>query len=74
MKGLSVLRKLKGTKKSVSKWRKESIGSIFYIDSDKLSDKQKKLIHDLYIDNLRDGLKPKEAMDKAFQIVTCFKM
>jgi hypothetical protein len=74
MKGLSVLRKLKGTKKSVSKWRKETIGNIFYIDSDKLSDKQKKLIHDLYIDNLRDGLKPKEAMDKAFQIVTCFKM
>ncbi len=68
------MRKLKGTKKSVPKWRKEIIGSIFYIDSDKLSDKQKKMIHDLYIDNLRDGLKPKEAMDKAFQIVTCFKM
>ena len=68
------MRKLKSTKKSVPKWRKETIGIIFYIDSDKLSDKQKKMMHDLYIDNLRDGLKPKEAMDKAFQIVTCFKM
>ncbi len=69
-----VLRKLQGTKKSGPKWIKETIGSIFYLNFDKLSDKQKKMLHNLYLDNRRDGLKPKEAMDKAFQIVTCFKM
>ena len=68
------LRKLQITKKSTYKRRKETIGSIFYINFEKLSDKQKKMFQDLYLENLREGLKPKEAMDKAFQIVTCFKM
>ena len=68
------MRKLQSIKKISPKWRKGSIGSIFYLNFDKLSDKQKELIHDLFLENLRDGLKPKEAMGKAFQVVTSFKM
>ena len=68
------LKKLQGTKKHDPKCRKETIESIVYINSDKLSDKQKKMLHDLYLEYIRDGLKSKEARDKAFQIVTCFKL
>jgi|GEM_PF-7043162 len=67
-------KKIQGSKKIFLKWRKETIGSVFYINFDNLSDKQKKMIRDLYFDYLKAGLKPKEAKDKAFQIVTCFKM
>ena len=68
------LKKLKVTKKHNTKGRNKTIEGIFYINFDKLSVKQKKMIHDLYLENLRDGLKPKDAMDKAIQIVTCFKV
>ena len=68
------MRNLQGIRKNIPNRRKETIGSIFYINFDKLSDKQKKMFHDLYLENLRDGLKPKEAINKAFQIVNCFNM
>ena len=68
------LKKYQANKKCGPKYRKEIIDGIFYINFDKLSDKQKKMIHDLYLENLREGLKPKEAMDKALKIVTCFKL
>jgi hypothetical protein len=39
----------------------------------KLTDHQLKLLYGLYFDNLNNGLKPRDAMNKAFQIVNCFK-
>ena len=60
--------------KNNSKQKRETIGRVFYLNFDKLSDEQKKLLQELYFQNIRDGLTSKEAMKKAFQIVTCFKM
>ena len=60
--------------KNNSKQKRKTEGRVFYLDSDKLSDKQKKLLREVYFENINDGLKPKKAMEKALQIVTCFKM
>jgi len=68
------LKKIQYNKKREPKQRKKTIKSIFYINFDKLSDKQKKMLHDLYSEYIRDGLKSKEAMDKAFQIINRFKI
>ena len=68
------LNKIQGTKKHDLKCRKVTMEGIFYIDFDKLSDKQKKMLHDLYLEYIKDGLKQKEARGKAFEIVTCFKI
>jgi len=68
------LKKLHDTKKPDPKWIKETIEGILYINIDKLSDKQIKMLRDLYLENIQAGLKPKEALDKAFQIVNCFKI
>jgi len=68
------LKKLKYTKKLDSKFKNENIEGIFYINFNMLSDKQKKMLHDLYLEFVRDGLKSKEAMEKALQIVNCFKI
>lgn len=39
---------------------------------DNLSESQKKMLRDQYLANLRYGLKPREAMEKALRIVLCF--
>lgn len=57
-----------------SKQKRKTIGRVFHLNFDKLSDKQKKILQKLYNENRKDGLKPKEAIEKAYQIVTCFKM
>ncbi len=54
--------------------RKETIERILNININKLTDEQTKMICELYLENLKDGLKPKEAMTKAFEIITCFKI
>ena len=68
------MEKIFETKKFDPKCSKEFIENILNTNIDNLSDKQTKMLCDLYFENLRDGLKPKEAMDKAFEIVTCFKI
>ena len=68
------MRKFNCQKKHSPELRKESVYGIFYVNNSKLSEKQKKLLHELYLENLRDGLKPKEAMNKAYQIISCFKI
>lgn len=40
---------------------------------DKLSDEQKKLLRTTYFERLNSGLKPKEAISQALQIVLCFE-
>jgi hypothetical protein len=42
-------------------------------NTDRLSKNQIKMLYNLYLENLSNGLKPKEAMDKAYQTVNCFK-
>lgn len=55
------------------KWIKETARILLDKNINNLSDNQIGLLHELYLENLRNGLKPKEAMNKAFEIVNCFK-
>lgn len=68
------IKKLQGTNECDPKWIKETIEGLLDININKLSDKQIKMLRDLYLENLRDGLQPKKAMAKAFQIINCFKI
>ena len=68
------LKKIKNIKKYNLKWKKETLEGIFYINFNKLTDKQKKMLHELYLEYVNNGKKSKEALDKAYQIVTCFKL
>jgi len=54
-------------------WVLEIIKGLLDINTDDLSENQKKMLRNQYLANLRDGLKPKDAMEKALQIVLCFK-
>ena len=54
-------------------WIKVIATAILDININSLTESQKKMLRDQYFDNIRDGLKPKEAIDKALQIVLCFK-
>jgi len=58
---------------SDTKWIKETAKILLEKNIDSLSENQMKLLRELYLENLRDGLKPKQAMYKAYQIVNCFK-
>lgn len=55
-------------------YRKEIIKNILNVNIDNLTDKQIKMLYEIFLENLRDGLKTKDAMGKAFEIVTCFKI
>jgi hypothetical protein len=68
------LKKLQGLKEHDPVWIKEVAEGLLDLNIDRLSDSLKKMLCDHYLDNLRDGLKPREAMEKALQIVNCFKM
>ena len=54
-------------------WIKVIATALLDININNLSESQKKMLRDQYFDFIRDGLKPKEAIDKALQIVLCFK-
>ncbi|KYK27752.1 hypothetical protein AYK20_07825 [Thermoplasmatales archaeon SG8-52-1] len=54
-------------------WINEIAEALLDININDLSEKQKKMLRDLYLDNLRNGLKPKESINNALQIVRCFK-
>ena len=66
-------KKLLWVNKHDPKWIKETARALLDRNIDNLSEGQINMLRNLYLDNLRDGMSPKEAMDKAFQIVTCFK-
>lgn len=66
-------RNIQGVKKSDPAWIKEIAMALLDRNISNLSENQIKILRNLYLENLRDGLKPKEAMNRAFQIVTCFK-
>jgi len=66
------LKKMRNIKKCDPDWIKVIADALLDININDLSDRQKKMLRDQYLDNLRDGLKPKEAIEKALQIVLCF--
>lgn len=67
-----VKKKLKGTKHDDPEWITEIAAILLDINVNELSEKQKKILRDTYIDNLRDGMKPKDAIENALKIVKCF--
>jgi len=64
--------KILGTKEQDPEWIKELVNGYLGKDINTLSDYQKKMLRDQYFDYLREGLKPRDAIKKAFEIVLCF--
>ena len=57
-----------------SEWIKTISESLLDINIEELSDKQKKMLREMYLENLESGMEPKDALEKALQIVTSFQM
>jgi hypothetical protein len=68
----SKLKKNKRIKECDPDWIKAIASALLDVNINNLSDSQKKMLRDQYFDYIRDGLKPKEAIEKALQIVLCF--
>jgi len=66
------LKKVHQIKKCDPEWIKVIADALLDINVNNLSNRQKKMLRDQYLENLRNGLKPKEAIEKAMQIVSCF--
>ena len=64
--------KLLGTKERDPEWIIELVDGYLQRDINTLSDYQKKMLRDQYLDYLRVGFKPKDAIENAFKIVSCF--
>ena len=60
------------TKECDPEWIIETAKELFNTDINNLSENQRKMLRDQYLENLRDGLQPKEAIEKALQIVLSF--
>jgi hypothetical protein len=67
-----VKKKLKGTQFNDPDWITEIAVILLDINVNELSENQKKILRDTYIDNLRNGMKPKDAIKNALEIVKCF--
>ena len=67
-----VKKKLSGTKENDPDWITEIVDGLLDINLNELSDSQIKILRDQYLDHIRDGLKPKDAIEKAVQIIKCF--
>jgi len=59
-------------KENDPEWIKVIASALLDVSINDLSESQKKMLRDQYLDNIRDGLKPKEAIEKALKIVLCF--
>ena len=66
-------KKMPRVRKNDPEWIKVIARALLDRSISNLSENQIKILRNLYLEYLRDGMSPKEAMDKAFQIVTCFK-
>ena len=65
-------KKLLGTKEQDPDWIIELVDAYLQKDIKGLTDYQKKMLCDQYFEYLRDGFNPKDAIEKAFKIVSCF--
>ena len=63
---------LQGSPKNDPEWIKE-ISNYTKTGKLNLTDEDKKLIRELFLEYQRDGLAPKNAIEKAKNIVLCFK-
>jgi hypothetical protein len=66
------MKKLKEIEECTPERIKEIAESLLEVNLDNLSFHQKRMLCDQYLKNLDDRLKPKDAMEKALQIVLCF--
>ena len=66
------MKELLGTEDSDPEWIREIIKGLFNKNINNLSEHQRKMLRDQYLENLKDGLKPKLAIEKALRIVLCF--
>lgn len=66
------LKKMQKIKNYDPDWIKVIANTLLDININDLSDHQKKMLRDQYLENLREGFKPKEAIERALQIVRCF--
>jgi hypothetical protein len=69
---LIIEKKIQSNKEQDSEWIIETVKELFKKDINSLSKNQRKLLRNQYLDYLREGLRPKEAMEKAILIVSCF--
>jgi hypothetical protein len=67
-------KKLHGSKDRDLEGIKEIAEGFLDINIDDLSVIQKKMLRVHYLENLRDGLKPKEAIENALKVVLCFDL
>ena len=65
-------RKLYDSKEQDPEWIVELVHCYLGKNIKNLSNYQKKMLSDQYLDFLRDGLKSKDAIKKALEIVLCF--
>ena len=56
------------------KWIKETTMALIDKRIEDFSNEQIRILRNLYLENLRDGMKPKQAMSKAIQVISCFKL
>lgn len=80
----SITYKLGGEKKTVRNKKLQSIKEfnteqiikiakgLLDVNTEDLTENQKTMLRDQYLANLRHGLKPREAMEKALRVVLCF--
>jgi len=64
---------LQGKPEDDPEWVKEIASQISLIKKKKITDINKKLLRELFLDYQRDGLSPKEAIEKAKNIILSFK-
>ncbi len=65
---------LQGKPEDDPEWVKEIVSFASACKKQKITDEGKKLLRDLYFEYLRDGLKPKNAMEKAKNVLASFKI
>ena len=54
-------------------WVKEIANDIYTLKKQKITAEDKRLIRNLFLEYLNDGLKPKEALNKAKNVILSFK-
>ena len=64
---------LRGRKENDPEWIKQIVASLYANKKPVLNDEYKKLFRDLFFEYQIEGLKPKEAIEKAKKVLACFK-
>jgi hypothetical protein len=66
------LKKIQKIKENDPEWIKVIANALLDVNMNNLSDRQKQMLRDQYFDFIKEGFSPKEAVEKALQIVLCF--